>query len=62
MQHGEFYMKEYTYNSNIIRIRGVACRENLEAATIAFLKKVELHKNKQKEQNQNGNIDKSRNI
>lgn len=55
-------MKEYTYNSNIIRVRGVACREKLEAATIIFLKKVELHKKKQKEQQRNGNIDKSRNI
>jgi hypothetical protein len=55
-------MKEYIYNSNTIRVRGVACREKLEAATITFLKKVELHKKKQKEQQQNGNIDKSRNI
>lgn len=55
-------MKKYTYNSNIIRVRGVACRENLEAATITFLKKVELHKIKQKEKHQNGNTDQSRNI
>lgn len=55
-------MKEYIYNNNVIRIRGVACRENLEAATITFLKKLELHKKKQKEQQQNGNIDTSRTI
>lgn len=43
-------MKEYTYNNNTIRVQGVACREKVEAATIIFLKKVELHKKKQKEQ------------
>ena len=57
MQHEGFYMKEYIYNNNVIRVHGVACREKLEAATITFLKKVELHKQKQKEQQQNGNID-----
>lgn len=51
-------MKEYTYNQNTIRIRGVACHEKLKTATITFLKKVELHKAKQKEQKiQNGNTD-----
>jgi hypothetical protein len=57
-------MKEYTYNSNTIRVRGVACHEKIEAATITFLKKIELHKQKQKqkEQQRNGNIDQSRNI
>jgi hypothetical protein len=55
-------MKEYIYNSNTIRVRGIACREKLESATITFLKKAELHKKKQKEQQRNGNIDKSRNI
>lgn len=55
-------MKEYTHNNNIVRVHGVACREKLTAATITFLKKVELHKAKQKEKHQNGNIDQSRNI
>lgn len=51
-------MKEYTYNNSTIRVRGVACREKLKAATITFLKKVELHKAKQKEHKiQNGNTD-----
>jgi hypothetical protein len=50
-------MKEYTYSSNIIRVHGVACREKIEAATITFLKKVEMYKKKQKEQQENGNID-----
>jgi hypothetical protein len=50
-------MKEYTYDNNTIRVHGVACREKMEEATIAFLKKVELHKQKQKDQQQNGNID-----
>lgn len=57
MQHGGFYMKEYIYNSNIIRVHGVACREKIEAATISFLKKVEMYKKKQKEKQENGNVD-----
>jgi hypothetical protein len=57
MQHEELYMKEYTYNGNIIRVHGVAHREKIEEATIIFLKKVEICKTKQKEQQQNGNID-----
>jgi hypothetical protein len=55
-------MKEYTYNNVIIRVHGVACRENLEIATIKFLKKVETNKAKRKDKNQNGNNDTSRNI
>ena len=55
-------MKKYKFNNAIIRVHGNACRATIEKATIVFLKKVDLHKARQKEQGQNGNTDKSRNI
>lgn len=54
-------MKEYRYNNAIIRIQGKVNRENIEEATIIFLKKGEkCRKNKMKENSQNGNCDTSR--
>ena len=55
-------LKEYRFNNAIVRVHGNACRATIEKATIKFLKKIELHKAKKKEQQQNGNIDTSRNI
>ena len=55
-------MQQYRYGNASIRVYGNACRATIEKATIVFLKKADLHKAKQKEQGQNGNIDKSRNI
>lgn len=54
-------MKEYRYNIATIRVHGTACRATIKEAAIKLLKKVELHRAKQKEK-QHGNIDKSRNI
>ncbi len=53
-------MKEYRFNNATIRVYGNAYHVTIKDATITFLKKVELSKTKRREQNENGNIDKSR--
>ena len=53
-------MKEYRFNNTTIRVHGNACHATVKEATIKFLKKVELYRSRQKEKEQNGNIDKSR--
>lgn len=55
-------IKIYKFNNAIIRVHGNACHANIKDATAKFLKKIELNKAKQKEQQRNGNIDQSRNI
>ena len=54
-------MERYIHKNAIIYIRGDVNREELEEATIKFLKKADkCRKNKMKEKNQNGNTDSPR--
>lgn len=53
-------MEEYKYNNAIIRIKGDVDREKIREATIKFMKKVEIEKQKKtKGRIQNGDSNKS---